>query len=54
MKPKRYHSIEEFEREEIRSDMKVGFSLDDLYADASLERRMEDLDEGPAELDLDF
>lgn len=51
--PKRYHSIEEFEREEIRADMKVGFSLDDLYADANLDRPRQDADEGPDELDFD-
>lgn len=50
--PKRYHSIEEFQREEIRTDMKVGWSLDDLYADASMERRVEEVDE-PNELDFD-
>ena len=52
--PKQYRSMEEFEREEIRGDMKVGFSLDDLYAEANLERRVEDLDGQPAELDFDF
>lgn len=51
--PKRYHSIEEFEREEIRGDMKVGFSLDDLYADANLDRPREDVEEASAELDFD-
>jgi hypothetical protein len=52
--PKRYSSMEEFTREEIRADMKVGFSLDDLYADANLDRRVEEREEGPAELDFDF
>lgn len=52
--PKRYQSIEEFEREEIRSEMKLGFSLDDLYADAAFERRHDEPDEEPAELDFDF
>ncbi len=51
--PKHYHSIEEFEREEIRGDMKVGFSLDDLYADAAMERRHEEASER-AELDFDY
>lgn len=51
--PKRYTSIEEFEREEIRRDIKLGWSLDDLYNDANLERRVEELDDGPAELDFD-
>jgi hypothetical protein len=34
--PKSYRSIEEFEREEIRPDMKFGFSLDDLMQDTAL------------------
>jgi hypothetical protein len=40
--PKWYGSIEEFEREEIRGDMKIGFSLDDLYVEATPERRRDD------------
>jgi hypothetical protein len=51
--PKRYTTIEEFEREEIRRDMKVGFSLDDLFAEASIERRPEEQEE-PSELDFDY
>ncbi len=35
--PKSYRSIEEFEREAIRPDMKYGFSLDDLMQDTSYE-----------------
>ncbi len=35
--PKSYRSIEEFEREEIRRDMKLGFSLDDLMQDTTFE-----------------
>lgn len=35
--PKSYRSIEEFEREEIRRDMKLGFSLDDLMQDTAFE-----------------
>ena len=34
--PKSYRTIEEFEREEIRPDMKFGFSLDDLMQDTAL------------------
>jgi hypothetical protein len=49
--PKRYNSIEEFEREEIRPSMKAGWSLDDLYADAAIERRGEESE--PNELDFD-
>ena len=33
--PKSYRSIEEFERETIRPDMKCGFSLDDLMQDTT-------------------
>jgi hypothetical protein len=51
--PKYYQSIEEFEREEIRGDMKVGFSLDDLYADAAMERRQDEASER-SELDFDY
>jgi hypothetical protein len=40
--PKWYGSMAEFEREEIRGDFKIGFSLDDLYADATPERRRDD------------
>jgi hypothetical protein len=36
--PKSYRSIEEFEREEIRRDMKLGFSLDDLMQDTAFEQ----------------
>ena len=35
--PKSYRSMEEFEREEIRPDMKYGFSLDDLMQDTTFE-----------------
>ncbi len=30
MKPKNYRTIEEFEREELRPQYRVGFSLEDL------------------------
>lgn len=33
--PKSYRSMEEFEREAIRPDMKYGFSLDDLMQDTA-------------------
>ncbi len=52
--PKQYNSIEQFTREEIRPEMKIGFTLDDLYAEATFERRREDVEEGPSELDFDF
>ncbi len=35
--PKSYRSIQEFEREEIRSHMKIGFSLDDMHNDATFD-----------------
>ena len=35
--PKSYRSIEEFEREALRPDMKCGFSLDDLMQDTTFE-----------------
>ena len=35
--PKSYRSMEEFERETIRPDMKCGFSLDDLMQDTTFE-----------------
>jgi hypothetical protein len=50
---KRYHSIEEFEREEIRADLKVGFSLDDLYVDANFDHRFGELDDDLEEFDFD-
>jgi hypothetical protein len=35
--PKNYRSIEEFEREELRSQYKVGFSLEDLMQETIFE-----------------
>jgi len=49
--PKFYGSIEEFEREELRSDMKCGWSLDDLYAEAAIERRGGDVEPEETEED---
>jgi hypothetical protein len=34
--PKSYRTIEEFEREELRSHQKAGFSLDDLMQETML------------------
>lgn len=51
---KHYRSIEEFEREEIRSHVKLGWSLDDLYHEASLDRRDFDAADEPAELNFDY
>lgn len=50
---KHYRSIEEFEREEIRSHVKLGWSLDDLYAEANFERRDFDADSDPSELNFE-
>jgi hypothetical protein len=49
--PKFYGSIEEFEREELRMDMKCGWSLDDLYAEAAIERRGGDVEPEETEED---
>jgi|HubBroStandDraft_6_1064221.scaffolds.fasta_scaffold1282376_1 hypothetical protein len=35
--PKNYRSIEEFEREELRPQFKVGFSLDDLIQETAFD-----------------
>jgi hypothetical protein len=51
--PKAYHSIEEFEREEIRSTQKIGFSLDDLYNEANFQAEHEFVFGDPNELDFD-
>lgn len=51
---KSYTSIEEFEREEIRSGQKIGFSLDDLYQEATYHAEQEDFSDGERkELDFD-
>ena len=53
--PKHYSSIEEFEREEIRSHIKLGWSLDDLYEEANIHKRgSKEEEEGPKELNFDF
>ena len=51
--PKVYRSIEEFEREEIRSTQKIGFSLDDLYQEANFHAEPDFYFEEPQELDFD-
>jgi hypothetical protein len=51
--PKNYRSFDEFQREEIRSDQKLGWCIDDLLKDAEL--RMSDShyeDRDPEELDF--
>ena len=53
--PKFYRSIEEFEREEIRSGEKCGFSLDDLFQEATFhaEQDFKLDDRNTEELDFD-
>lgn len=55
MRPKTYSSFAEFEREEIRPEFKIGFSIDDLedtafdsetYADTDSDDFFDDSDEG--------
>jgi len=51
--PKNYRSFDEFQREEIRPDQKLGWSVDDLLQDADL--RMSDsnyAERDPEELDF--
>ncbi|MFO0693354.1 MAG: hypothetical protein U0230_07355 [Polyangiales bacterium] len=53
--PKYYSSLAEFEREEIRPHTKAGWSLDDLYAEATFNAGEDDsLREDVRELDFDF
>lgn len=51
--PKNYRSIEEFQREEIRSTEKIGFSLDDLIQEAHFQAEQDFSFEEPQELDFD-
>ena len=51
--PKSYRSFAEFQREEIRPDQKLGWSIDDLFQDAEL--RMPDGAQEERDVDeLDF
>ena len=51
--PRCYSSIEEFEREEIQPHNKAGWSLDDLYQEASFKpSEDESLEEDVQELDF--
>lgn len=54
--PKRYRSLQEFEREELSQQKKAGWSLDDLYSEAKFNPGEDDSlkEEGPKELDFDF
>ena len=53
--PKRYRSLQEFDREELRPYRKAGWSLDDLYQEAKFNPGEDDSlrDDGPKELDFD-
>lgn len=53
--PKMYRSMEEFEREEISPHKKCGWSLDDLYQDATFHGPEDDsFEDGTKELDFDY
>ncbi|MFZ1864140.1 MAG: hypothetical protein WAU39_07970 [Polyangiales bacterium] len=54
--PKSYQSLAEFEREELRRDHKAGWSLDDLYSEATFDPGEDDslARDEPRELDFDF
>ena len=54
--PKFYSSMAEFEREEIRPGQKMGWSLDDLYAEASFNPGDDDslFDDAKQELNFVF
>jgi hypothetical protein len=51
--PKSYRSFDEFQREEIRPDQKLGWSIDDLWKDAELRMNAGEFEErDPEELDF--
>ncbi|MGB8223358.1 MAG: hypothetical protein WCF10_12310 [Polyangiales bacterium] len=54
--PKSYLSLAEFEREELGRHHKAGWSLDDLYSEATFEPGEDDslIRDEPKELDFDF
>jgi hypothetical protein len=52
MMPKTYRSYAEFEREEIRPYLKVGFSMEDLVEESSFESELNfDADADPFDCD---
>ena len=51
--PKHYNTIEEFNREEIQSTEKFGFSLDDLFQEANFQAEQDFSFGEPAELDFE-
>jgi len=52
--PKFYSNLAEFEREEIRPHTKAGWSLDDLYAEATFEYGEDDSIRDTRVRELDF
>ncbi|MEM6960196.1 MAG: hypothetical protein AAF355_09400 [Myxococcota bacterium] len=52
--PKQYRSIEDFQREEIAPSKRCGWSLDDLYDEASFNPAKEDVNESEQVRELDF
>lgn len=53
-RPTGYNTFQEFEREELRRYNKAGWSLDDLYHEATYQPGEESADSGDAnELDFD-
>ena len=52
--PTFYSSLAEFEREEIRPHTKAGWSLDDLYAEATFNAGMDDSLAREESQELDF
>ncbi|MGE0787864.1 MAG: hypothetical protein AB7S26_19475 [Sandaracinaceae bacterium] len=51
--PKRYQTMEEFTREELRTERRIGWSLEDLEADMRLGRRAYEESEEPEELSFE-
>lgn len=52
MSPKSYRSFQEFEREEIRPYMKVGFTMEDFVEESSFDGELNfDADYDPFECD---
>lgn len=49
--PKSYRSIEEFQREEIRPSLRIGFSFEDLVEEAAFESDFGGLDRDELLLD---
>lgn len=54
--PQAYRDLAEFEREVLRDGSKAGWSLDDLYSEASFNPGRDDsiVNEEEGELDFDF